>query len=178
MIGRREFMTKTFKAIVGGTLILPIPKVLYSFPTNIVLPEWYTINAYNNWDFEFFATDKIKLFSDRLNRFDASDEVVRLLAKYGIYDNYTSWYFHKVDTPPGEVNGFIWSGSVTDMAKLHRREKSIEVNPTVVNVELFDKTSLAGKGFTKSWRKTESVKTSYNFVQAFNLKRTKGGKVV
>lgn len=37
MIGRREFLSTTFKAIVGGTLILlPVSKVFYSFPTQIV----------------------------------------------------------------------------------------------------------------------------------------------
>ncbi len=35
MIGRREFLSTTFKAIVGGTLILSMPKVLYSFPSRI-----------------------------------------------------------------------------------------------------------------------------------------------
>ena len=137
MIGRREFLTKTFKAIVGGTLILPyIPKVIYSFPTNIALPEWYTISAYDNLDFDFFAAGKVKLFTDRLNRPDAADEVGKLLVRLGIYDKYTSWHFYKVDVAQGELEGFIWSGmSVINAGQLHRSRESIGQNPLLEFVD-------------------------------------------
>lgn len=109
MIGRREFMTKTFKAIVGGTLILPIPKVLYSFPIDIALPEWYHVSAHDYIDRKHFATAWVKIPPDKLNRADEMLEVVKLLRRVGIYDKYDSWHFIRTSNLPGTEKGFIWS---------------------------------------------------------------------
>ncbi len=118
MIGRREFMTKTFKAIVGGTLILPIPKVLYSFPTDIVLPRLYNISAYDHIDFKYLASGLVRIFPERLDRVDGEEEVVELLRKLKIYDKYSSWHFHEANTPPDVSRAFIWSKDVeADMAR-------------------------------------------------------------
>ena len=127
-------MTKTVKAIVGGTLILPcIPKVIYSFPANIALSEWYVIDAYDA-GYVYFTIGEVKLFPDRLDRPEAADEVRRFLVKHGVYDKYTSWHFYKVDTPPGVSEGFIWSGSSTvRTTTLHQSREGYMPNP------IFDK---------------------------------------
>lgn len=111
MIGRREFLSKTFKTIVGGTLILlPVPKTVYSFPANIVLPTLYHISAYDHVDYNFHATGAIRIFPDRLDRVGGEAEVVKLLQGLKIYDKYTSWHFVEVSPSlKADARAFIWS---------------------------------------------------------------------
>ncbi len=121
MIGRREFLTKTFKAIAGGTLILPcIPKVLYSFPTDIVLSRWYHVIARDYPDCKHLYSAFVKIFPDKLDTADGKFEVIRLLRKLDIHQKYNSWHFIRVNNLPGTEKGFIWSktfgfGSANDI---------------------------------------------------------------
>ena len=112
IISRREFLSKMFKAIIGSALLLPYtPKTIYSFPTDIELPDLYYVNPYDgsncilkNIAYKHPSIGPIRIFPNRLCKI----EMVKLLRKLEVYDGYTSWHFVEAGASPNTAKAIIW----------------------------------------------------------------------